>query len=229
MSPGTGEPSILCRSEATVRRTAGWPDRGGTSSARRGSRQARRDCGQLPSSRCAAPGVNRPGGPRGLCIDPDCSGADFPGRFRADGNVDPFGQFFDLVDAVSGAPGRPIDLIWERAVGNPCPRASINRPEELVHAAWFPCPADRGRAGIGGFLTVHRGHRSRRACRGCPDPEGVAFKHALNRLKHGPANPVGRIPRLQQIVGFRILLVNATRAPAGTASYVSPESSCNSP
>ena len=52
---------------------------------------------------------------RGVDFDPDTGDANFLVRFRSDDDVDPPGKFFDLVDALSGAQGRPVDLVEERA------------------------------------------------------------------------------------------------------------------
>ncbi|MDE0303410.1 MAG: nucleotidyltransferase domain-containing protein [Albidovulum sp.] len=72
---------------------------------------------------------------RSTDFDPETSDADFLVEFSPDDDVDPLGQFFDLVDALSGALGRPVDLIEEGAVTNPYLLTAINRSRELVYAA----------------------------------------------------------------------------------------------
>ena len=72
---------------------------------------------------------------RGVDFDPDSSDADFLVRFGPDGDLDPLGRFFDLVDALSDALGRPVDLVEDGAVLNPFLLASINRSRELLYAA----------------------------------------------------------------------------------------------
>ena len=72
---------------------------------------------------------------RGSDFDPETSDADFLVQFGPDDGLDPLGQFFDLVDALSGALGRPVDLVEEGAVTNPYLLAAINRSRELVYAA----------------------------------------------------------------------------------------------
>ncbi len=72
---------------------------------------------------------------RGEDFDPATSDADFLVQFSPDDEVDPLGQFFNLVDALSGTLGRPVDLVEEGAVTNPYLLAAINRSRELVYAA----------------------------------------------------------------------------------------------
>ena len=68
-------------------------------------------------------------------FEPETSDADFLVRFSPDDGVDPLGQFFDLIDALSGVLGCPVDLVEEAAVTNPYLLAAVNRSRELGYAA----------------------------------------------------------------------------------------------
>ena len=57
---------------------------------------------------------------RGTDFDLETCDADFLVRSCPDDEVDPLGQFFDLVDALSGALVRPVDLIENGAVASNC-------------------------------------------------------------------------------------------------------------
>lgn len=72
---------------------------------------------------------------RGDDFDPETSDVDFLVQFRPDEEVDPLGQFFGLVDALSCALGRPVDLVEDGAVTNRYLLAAIDRSRELVYAA----------------------------------------------------------------------------------------------
>lgn len=79
---------------------------------------------------------------RGTDFDPETSDVDFLVQFSADNGGDPLGQFFDLVDALSDALGRPVDLVEKGAVTNPYLLAAINRSRELVYTERCPGPVD---------------------------------------------------------------------------------------
>ena len=72
---------------------------------------------------------------RGVDLEPAASGADFLVEFDPDGDLPPLEQFFGLVDALSEAMGRPVDLVENHAFRNPYLAASINASRELVYAS----------------------------------------------------------------------------------------------
>ena len=71
---------------------------------------------------------------RGTDFNPDTSDADFLVEFDPDSDLPPLEQFFGLVDALSDAMGRPVDLFENHEFRNPYLRASINECRELVYA-----------------------------------------------------------------------------------------------
>lgn len=71
---------------------------------------------------------------RGTDFNPDTSDADFLVEFAPDSNLPPLEQFFGLVDALSVALGRPVDLVENQKFRNPYLSASINESRELVYA-----------------------------------------------------------------------------------------------
>ena len=72
---------------------------------------------------------------RGTDFDPATSDADFLVEFDPDSDLPPFEQFFGLVEALSDALGRPVDLVHDHEFRNPYLAASINEHRELVYAS----------------------------------------------------------------------------------------------
>ena len=72
---------------------------------------------------------------RGTDFDPATSDADFLVEFDPYGDLPPLEQFFGLVDALSDALGRPVDLVENHAFRNPYLAASINASREVVYAS----------------------------------------------------------------------------------------------
>ena len=72
---------------------------------------------------------------RGTDFDPATSDADFLVEFDPSSDLPPLEQFFGLVDALSDALGRPVDLVENHEFRNPYLRASINAYRELVYAS----------------------------------------------------------------------------------------------
>ena len=72
-----------------------------------------------------------------LCrhYDPATSDADFLVEFDPNSDLPPLEQFFGLVEALSDALGRPVDLVENHEFRNPYLGASINAYRELVYAA----------------------------------------------------------------------------------------------
>ena len=66
---------------------------------------------------------------------PATSDADFLVELDPNGNLPPLEQFFGLVDALSDALGRPVDLVENHEFRNPYLAASINECRELVYAS----------------------------------------------------------------------------------------------
>ena len=71
---------------------------------------------------------------RGVDFNPDTSDADILVEFDPNSDLRPLEQFFGLVDALSDALGRPVDLVESHEFRNPYLRASINESRELVYA-----------------------------------------------------------------------------------------------
>lgn len=72
---------------------------------------------------------------RGTDFDPATSDADFLVEFAPDSDLPPLEQFFGLIDALSDALGRSVDLVENHEFRNPYMGASINESRELVYAA----------------------------------------------------------------------------------------------
>lgn len=72
---------------------------------------------------------------RGTDFNPDTSDADFLVEFDPDSDLPPLEQFFGLVDALSEALGRSVDLVENHEFRNPYLRASINESREVVYAS----------------------------------------------------------------------------------------------
>ena len=72
---------------------------------------------------------------RGTDFDPEDSDADFLVEFCPDSELQPFDRYFDLLDALREALGRPIDLLQPGAIRNRYLLAAINKSRELVYAA----------------------------------------------------------------------------------------------
>ena len=72
---------------------------------------------------------------RGTDFDPATSDADFLVEFDPSSDLPPLEQFFGLVDALSDALGRPVDLVENHEFRNPYLRAFINAYRELVYAS----------------------------------------------------------------------------------------------
>ena len=70
---------------------------------------------------------------RGADFDPATSDADFLVEFDPESDLPPLEQFFGLVDALSDALGRSVDLVEKHAFRNPYLAASINASRELVY------------------------------------------------------------------------------------------------
>ena len=71
---------------------------------------------------------------RGEDFNPESSDADFLVEFRPDSDLQPFDRYFDLLDALKEALGRPVDLLQPGAIRNRYLMAAINRTRELVYA-----------------------------------------------------------------------------------------------
>ena len=72
---------------------------------------------------------------RGTDFDPATSDADFLVEFDPDSDLPPLEQFFGLVEALSDALGRPVDLVENHEFRNPYLGAAINAYRELVYAS----------------------------------------------------------------------------------------------
>ncbi len=72
---------------------------------------------------------------RGTDFDREHSDADFLVEFRPDSDQDPFFRFFDLLDALRHALGRPVDLVQPGAIRNRYLQEAIDRSREAVYAA----------------------------------------------------------------------------------------------
>ena len=69
---------------------------------------------------------------RGTDFDPETSDADFLVEFDPNRELPLLEQFFDLVDALCDALGRPVDLVEDHEFRNTYSRATIDKSRKLV-------------------------------------------------------------------------------------------------